>query len=84
METAVIVSPRGFTPHGQVMSNSPQCCLAGGSSEAGPTNAVKASSAVEATAGVEARPTGTVVHVDGAEAPSEAGGAEAWEAVDGV
>lgn len=84
METAVTGSPLGFTAHGQVMSNSPQRRLAGGSGEAGPTDAVEASGAVEAAAGVKAGPAGAVVHVDGAEASGETGRAEAREAVDAV
>lgn len=84
MTTAVTGSPLGFTPCGQVMSNIPQRHLAGGSGEAGLTDAVKASGAVEAAAGVVAGPAGAVVHIDSAEASSEAVGAKTREAVDAI
>lgn len=76
MVTAVTGSPLG--------SDVPQRRLTAGSGEARSTDATEAASAVEAAAGVEARPAGAVVHVNGAKASGEAGGAETREAVGAV
>ena len=62
----------------------PQHRLAGRSGVAGLTHAVKASGTVEAATSVQARSADAVVQVDGAEAPGEAGGAEAREPVDAI
>lgn len=62
----------------------PRLRLAGGSGVTRPTDAVEAAGPVQAAAGVEAGPAGTVVQVDGAEAPGETGGAEAREAIDAI
>lgn len=62
----------------------PQHRLAGGSSVAGLTHAVKACSAVQAASSIEAGSADAVVQVNSAEAPGEAGGTEARESVDAI
>lgn len=60
------------------------CRLTDVSSEARPADAVEAAGAVEAAAPVQARLTGAVVQVDGAEAPAESHRANAQEAVEPI
>lgn len=82
MATAVTAAPL-VSSGGRVASHVlvPERRLTGVSGEATPTDALEARGSVEAASGVEAGPTRTVVHVDGAEASGEAGRTETREAV---